>query len=212
MTKHPAKFSKNIIDILDSVVPEGGKVLDPFGGVGGIFKLDNGYREIYATEIEPEWALEGGCIVADAHNLPFKDDIFDAIVTSPVYGNRFSDHHNAKDGSRRRSYTHDLGRKLHPNNSGQLHWGPKYKQFHKKAWIESKRVLKPRGLFFLNISNHIKNDEEVDVISFHCEILFDLGFYFIEQIKIDTPRMRYGANNKKRVEYEMVEVFSNGAI
>ena len=53
----------------------------------------------------------------------FSDATFDMVVTSPTYGNRMADHHNAKDGRRRITYTHNLGRTLTPGNSGAMQWG-----------------------------------------------------------------------------------------
>lgn len=64
--------------------------------------------------------------------MPYKDTFFDAICVSPVYGNRVSDSHNAKDGSKRVTYTHMLGRKLTDGNTGCLQWGEKYKQAHQE--------------------------------------------------------------------------------
>ena len=45
-------------------------------------------------------------MIGDATALPFADWTFDAVITSPTYGNRMADHHNAQDGSRRVSYRH----------------------------------------------------------------------------------------------------------
>ena len=96
---------------------------------------------------------------ANAIALPFRDESFDAVVTSPTYGNRFADKHNAKDGSIRRSYTHDLGRTLHAENSGSMQWGQAYRDLHVKAWAECFRVVRPGGLFVLNISDHVVQND-----------------------------------------------------
>lgn len=45
-------------------------------------------------------------IVGNALYLPFRDRAFDGIVTSPCYGNRMADHHDARDDSKRNTYTH----------------------------------------------------------------------------------------------------------
>jgi tRNA G10 N-methylase Trm11 len=95
-------------------------------------------------------------VVGDALALPFPDATFDAVVTSPTYGNRMADHHHARDGSLRYSYTHTLGRSLHPNNSGTLHWGAEYQRFHSLAWREVWRVVRPGGRFVLNIKDHVR--------------------------------------------------------
>ena len=104
------------------------------------------------------------------------------VVTSPTYGNRLADHHNAKDGSRRISYTHTLGRTLTPGNSGAMHWGKDYRLLHRLSWEEVARVLSIGGLFVLNVSNHIRKGEEVPVVQWHRDI------------EVPTARLRYGAN------------------
>ena len=59
----------------------------------------------------------------DSGQMHYPDVTFDAICTSPTYGNRMADHHEARDGSPRDTYRHVLGRPLTPGNSGALHWG-----------------------------------------------------------------------------------------
>ena len=93
---------------------------------------------------------------------------FDGICTSPTYGNRMADSHDAKDGSSRNTYTHKLGRKLDVNNSGKMQWGNEYKKLHTKAWNECFRVLKNDGVFILNFKNHIKKGKEVDAYQQFC--------------------------------------------
>ena len=83
-------------------------------------------------------------IVGNALALPMEwTNCFDMVITSPTYGNRMADHHNARDGSKRLTYTHQLGRPLSETNSGRMHWGQDYKDFHVRAWSEVDRVLKP---------------------------------------------------------------------
>jgi hypothetical protein len=209
--KHPAVFSDELMPVLAAAVPpaEYPRVLDPFAGIGRIHQLAN---HTVAVELEPEWArAHPGTIVANALALPFTDEAFDAIVTSPTYGNRFADHHVARDGSVRRSYTHDLGRKLHPNNSGQLHWGAQYRTFHARAWASAVRVLRPGGRFVLNVSDHIRNHERQPVTDWHVETLTKLGFREIGRTDIPTKRMRYGENADARVDAEHVITFEKPA-
>ena len=145
-------------------MPEGGRILDPSAGTGGVHQLASERYRTIGVEIEAPWAdTHPMTIQGDALALPFGDHSFDCVVTSPVYGNRFSDHHRARDGSLRRSYTHDLRRiigdperTLHPNNSGILQWEIGIETSNDWAWSEVRRVLKPGAIFILNSSDHIR--------------------------------------------------------
>lgn len=204
--KHPAKFSDAILAAIEPLLPEWGVILDPFAGTGRIHQLETALRWTYGIEIEPEWAaLHPNTRVGNALNLPAGwTGLFDAIVTSPTYGNRMADHHEAKDSSRRMTYRHTLGRPLHENNSGQLQWGPKYREFHEAAWAEAVRVLRPGGLFVLNCSDHIRAGEMQHVTRWHWKTLRGLGLETAAAKTVPTPRMRYGANGSSRVPFEWV--------
>lgn len=208
--KHPARYSDAILDLSRQLVPEGALVLDPFAGTGRIHELEHAFT--FGIEIEPEWAeMHPRTILGDALELPsFWTDLFDVIVTSPTYGNRMADHHEARDGSRRITYRHVLGRPLHENNSGGLQWGEKYRDFHQRAWAEAVRVLRPGGLFILNISDHVRRGKVEPVSSWHVMTLEDLGLTVVKAHRVATPRMRFGANATTRVDHELVIEFTKG--
>ena len=209
MIRHPAKFSDAV---LEKIVPflSDGLILDPFAGVG---KLSSIAPKAIYNEIEYEWAHECPrvfAVVGDALVLPFADRTFDQAVSSCTYGNRMADHftdHKPEKNYRRNTYTHTLGRKLHPHNSGQLQWGKAYRRFHFHAWTELRRVLKPKATFILNVSDHIRNKERQYVSQFHALTLMKLGFNQIWCGRVSTPRNGFGENRELRVEYENIFIY-----
>lgn len=204
--KHPAKFSDAILDAIYPLLPLQGDILDPFAGTGRIHELCYEGLETYGIELEPEWAaMHARTEVGNALDLPFDDASFDVIATSPTYGNRMADHHEAKDGSKRVTYRHTLGRSLSDDNSGALQWGPDYCDFHAAAWVEANRVLKPGGLFVLNCKDHVRKGEVQRVTLWHWHFLSQgLGYQTAAVRKVRTPGMGFGANGSARVPHEWV--------
>jgi len=128
----------------------------------------------------------------------------DAIVTSPTYGNRMADHHEAKDDSTRLTYTHTLGRKLSEDNSGAMQWGDEYREFHRKAWAESIRVLSPGGRMVININDHIRGGVKQAVSAWHVDTLCrEFGLELIDVDEVPTKGLMTGENhdNKRSVEW-----------
>lgn len=216
--KHPAPYSKNVLATVADVLARSRgdslswKVYDPFAGIGRVFLLEQVFpgMECYGTEIEAEWVSQHPRHYhADAFDFmahPSHYMMFDVVVTSPTYGNRMADHHDAKDGSRRITYRHYLGRPLHENNSGGMQWGKKYREFHEAAWRAVWQVLKPDGMFLLNISDHIRQWEQVPVSKWHLQTCEQLGFECSAALKIETPRMKFGENSSRRVANEWLFV------
>lgn len=214
--KHPAKFTDALLPVFARILREHAarSVLDPMAGVGKIGLLrDYGFTgRIVANEIEPEWAAQAPAHVemhvGDAANMTWaRDGEFDAIVTSPTYGNRMADHHNARDGSRRYTYRHALGRPLHKVNTGQMQWGEAYREAHRRIWAECIRVLRSGGVFVVNVKNHIRRGEIVRVSEWHADELQRQGLCLVGRVRVECPGMRYGANARLRVDHEDVWVF-----
>lgn len=220
MTAHPAKYSPEVMEKIVEFLDDWGwpaRVLDPFAGTGRVHHLPEvATRSAYpdlkpdetftvGVELEPEWAaMTPNTIVANALQLPFADKTFDGLITSPSYGNRLADHHNAQDGSRRYSYRHVLGRPLHEDNSGRMQWGDRYREMHRQAWNECLRVLRPDSIIVLNTSNHVRGGEEQYVTEFHLQHFLDHGCAVLDLDVVNTRRLKHGANRDVRPRYENV--------
>lgn len=206
--KHPAKYSDILLPVFDKYLPEDTtKILDPFAGTG---KLKSIRPNCVLLEIEPEWAEINGAVVGDATDMPFYNDCFAAICTSPTYGNRMADSfvdRQPQKKYKRNTYTHTLGRTLSENNSGRMQWGTKYKELHVKAWKECFRVLKNECVFILNISDHIRGGELIKVTQWHINTIENIGFTKIAHEKIVTKRQKFGRNGNLRADYESIVVF-----
>jgi SAM-dependent methyltransferase len=208
---HPARYSEELIPHFAGLLEGYRRVLDPFAGTGKIFQLREHGHDVVAVELEPEWAnCHPDVVVGNALHLPFAADTFDAICTSPTYGNRLADHHNAYDPEARRSYTHDLGRQLSPDNSGAMQWGDEYRDFHIEAWREALRVLKPNGRFVLNLKDHIRGGAWQDVLGWHVAACCRLGFEPKAIRPVITRSLRTGATADLRVDAEMIFAFDKG--
>ena len=204
--RHPAKYTDSLIPVMRKMLNGVHMVLDPFAGTGKIFEV--GVNKTFAIEIEMEWArMRDGIIVADALKLPFKDSFFDAVCTSPCYGNRMADSFNSKDGSYRNTYHHALGRKPHSNSAATLQWGKRYRSFHLKAWQEVRRVLKPNGVFVLNIKDHFRNGVLQGVPDWHNSIINKMGFLEKEKIYVEVPSNKFGKNRDLRMNKEVLYKF-----
>lgn len=210
---HPAVYSDAVISKMMELVEQynlrGQLALDPFAGVGQ--KIDALGLHAIKVELQLGWAKQAqfGAVQADSKHLPFADDTFDVIVSSPVYGNRMSDKHNARDASRRITYRHYLdrtGEELRPENSGGLQWGFKYIALHEAVWTEMTRVAKRHAIFLFNISDHIRAGHRQFVSKWHVEELRKLGWDVLNVKQVETPRMRRGQNHDKRVPGELVFV------
>jgi len=203
-TPHPAPYTSSIIALLYDVVPNEGVFLDPFGGIGGITTY---IPNIIAGELMAKWAIRGCQLQHDALRLPFATNSLDGIVTSPTYGNRMGDHGDYNIDSDRRSYQSFYGEDLPNTNTGRYNWGAQYQLLHTLAWIECTRVVKPGGLFYLNISDHIRNGQVIPVSDWHIETLKSLMWEQVGTFRIETPRFKKGANHEARVDHESLIIF-----
>lgn len=107
--------------------------------------------------------------------------------------------------SSRRSYTHDLGHALTDNNAGAMHYGPAYRELHRAVWLEVARVIKPGGLFLLNVKDFIRNGRRVRVSEWHRRTVIKCGFVQESTVLIPQRGLRHGAN-RERIPNELVYV------
>ena len=234
--KHPAKFSKSITEAIRRIVsklvllyPEKNEwwVIDPMGGVGGIFDLHSveGEHEdralaflITCVEIEQEWA-ESAMLherymgsrdtvwygdFFDFARIPHNYQSFDLVIVSPTYGNRMADHHDATDTSKRNTYKHTLGRDLADASSASMQWGEEYREFHRTAWVECYELLEPGGYFILNVKDHIRKGVKQPVSAWHHATARSVGFEHIETVDCQVGGNRQGENHEARVDSEQV--------
>lgn len=208
---HPARFSTPILAEIDRILgarlASDASVLDPFAGVGGIHNLP--YTTV-GVEIEPEWAASHSqTVCGDSTQLSslFPAYEFDAIVTSPAYGNRMADNY-AGNGTKRFTYRISLGRSLTEGNGAAMQWGSAYRELHAAVWAECWSVLRSGGWMVVNVSNHIRAGVEQPVVEWHLSALLALGARVDEVIRVSTARVGFGANRDLRVGAERILVLS----
>jgi SAM-dependent methyltransferase len=210
---HPARYSAPILarlgELLDAEARALGRpvvALDVFAGVGGIHRLARSNVSTVGLELEMEWCAgsAGPTINGDATRLPIRSETVDVVATSPCYGNRMADHHEARDSSRRITYRHMLGRPLSPGSAAAMQWGDDYRALHLAAWAEALRVLRPGGLLLCNVKDHTRKGVVMPVVLWHRSALDGLGFAIEAVEAVSTRGMRLGANREARADGEAI--------
>lgn len=215
------------------------RVLDPFAGVGNIFRLADMVTnlDIVAVELEPEWAhAHRDTLVGDATHLDgFSDESFDYVITSPAFGNRLADGYDGRgqcrrcagtgtvdnalcvrcggagfDQSKRHSYRIWLGRPLNEANGGAYHWGEAYRDLHRRAWREAYRLLRPNGFLMVDIKDHIRSFQWQAVPEWHLGAAVKIGFSFAEDVTYVADGIRHGTNHGARDDVAHLLILSKG--
>ena len=215
---HPAKFTgEQLFHVWDHLPGYTKKltVFDPFAGVGTVSALHEHDRNITVTgmEIEPEWADQSP-IVTTGDSLEYMATTrkrYDAVVTSPAYGNRMADSYDGRDGSDRNTYRIALGRELDEENGARFHFtehiSDEYKDFHAEAIEGMVRITRKGGRVIVVVKNFIRDGEVVDVVGWWRGELRRAGLVEMAWIPIEAGGLGYGANRDERVKYEYVLVW-----
>ena len=220
--KHPAPFPPKILTALrlaTAELPDDAAIFDPFCGVGGIAAIRPTFR-CYGCEIEREWAEEAqrrgvSCLWIDvtAALLVPPGDGFDAVVTSPCYGNRMADNYApapTAEHRMRRSYRLALGHALTEGSAGGMQWGDAYRALHAVAWHRCVEALRPGGLFVLDCKNHPRGGVEQLVTEWHVRVLLESGLALVSATKIPLTGDQNTASMRKRgvrvIDHEWVIV------
>lgn len=114
--KHPAQFTPAVVDVMVKVLDQHdvtGLAIDPFAGPGmSLHRFANPDRKIVGIEIEPPWVTAPEVKQGDATVMKgVRRNSVSAFLSSWVYGNRFSDSHNAQERCRECKGTGKIGRK-----------------------------------------------------------------------------------------------------
>lgn len=243
---HPAEYSPEVLEAIDDVLaanhplsPRAGlRILDPYAGKGSGLEgwLATGYDAV-GVELEPEWSCASSAIVQGsaldlAAVLP---GTFDALITSPCYGNRMADNHEAKDPckacvpgvghapsidssgapcrtckgtglSPRITYRRKLGRMPSAGSAAVLQWGNSYRDHHQRFIHSALEVLEPEALMIVNMKNHIRDGREQLVTEWWLNVLLVRGCRLLEVRPVRTQGMGFGANADARTDREFLIV------
>lgn len=226
---HPARFSKRIIETIDTMLgdlPPHLVIHDPYAGSGErLGALCDGLgRTFSGTEIERPFIIDKRVKWGNSTKPATYPKHRFVIVTSPVYPNGMADDFKAKDASKRKTYRQArasiVGKDepLAHDNMGK--WGyrgtkrggtsSKRQQYWRIArdvaqcWLMADAVI-------LNVSDFISKDSGVEpLVNDWIEMLTSLGWKVRRDIAVVTPRMKNGSDESRdqRVEAERVILFT----
>lgn len=199
--KHPAKMNVELARrLVDEYTTPGQWVLDPMAGCGTvpIIAADMG-RKSAGVELEAQYITNHTCN-GDTFSLPFRDGQFDAIITSPPYGEaigRAGDRDiqktiAAKDRYEQRRFGKSLTNHavygIHPKNVGsmplQSRKKPSFVDSMAKILKEWYRVLGPQGMLITVIKDQRKGRKRLglfDMSGFIVQTATTAGFMFVER-------------------------------
>ena len=234
--KHPAPFADVFLDFvrghMNEHAPRALALLDPMAGTCKLHVLQghhetelrhDGY-DVYTvcSELEPEWAQRSPTEWGETHTGLHAFHALSAgpmrplgyqrwIVTSPVWGNRMADHHDAKDDSERLTYRHRLGRPLSQGSSCSLAWGEDYQAWH-RAFLDRAFESSFAGeRMIIEIGDHLRTLNgrtlRAQVTAWWIKAGIAAGWHLDEAKRLPVGRLRNGANYDVRIPYIHALVF-----
>ncbi len=239
---HPARFSAEIVDVFaDLLLAEwpdfmGRPVLhDPFAGSGErLLELCNRLNwglfsgtEIEASFIEVDGVLHGSATDPSTYppvRLPNETVTGGwVVITSPAYPNGMSDHHAARDDSKRYTYRKAVAdiegadRPLHEDNMGRYGYRGTRREGRsekrKAYWDIAERSVRNWGsaaMVLLNVSDFVYSRDGVEhvepVVADWQALMRRHGWDYQTVVPVGTRRMGNGENRDKRVDAEYVIV------
>lgn len=207
--EHPAKFSKRCLAeialLLGPYTP--GRLLDPFAGVGGVHTLAALGWETVGVEAVAKWAAaHPDTIHGDSTELCpglFAPDSFDAVVTSPTWGNGLNQrapNANAGDG-KRYTYPDIAGERMADTNTGGARFGKTergtYRRLHVVIWPQVVRALRPDGILVLNCRDSSDGSGGVRAVTgWHIEQLQRCGMRLGAMSCVTARGMAWGERRR----------------
>jgi hypothetical protein len=222
--KHPARFSREILDVLRIELSSAPWVHDPFAGTGERLgalcdELGVGFS---GTELEAPFIVDRRVHQGDSRDrrtYGIEPGRF-WIVTSPVYPNGMADHFKPRDASRRFTYraaaielSGDPDYALHEANMGRysVRAGAKAERTYWELaaavidqWHQAERAI-------VNVKDFTTGERYVDVTGGWRLAMACKGWHLVRRHDVPCPGMRHGANGNVRVDTEAVLVFDHVA-
>lgn len=211
--KSPAPFHPRLLAIFVEQCNRHGirTVLDPFAGEGRIHRLRDFRIDTVGVELEPEFAANHpATIVGNATALPADwTGRFDAVITSPPYGNRLADQYLG-DGGLRKSYAISLGRRTTPGSAAGDYFGPTYCATMEAAYVEARRVVRRAGNLILNVKSFLEDRQLVHATGWHIAAAHRAGWSMVEDprpVSLRGWRLGSDGSRNERAELEWVLTF-----
>jgi len=223
--EHPAEWAPRALEAIPEIlrrwgVPDGGIVLDPYGGVGNIHKLV-GYETI-SSEREAAWHLEAERRWPGRRNLcvPILDlgyfGELHAVVTSPTWGNRMadtymggSDEMAGREPSKRSRRTYPIALGYVPDvkeSTCALQWGDDYRLLHERHLRHMAGLLRPGGVLVIDIADHQRGKRRQRVTDWWEKWMRMWVGPVEERHCVEAPRWTFGANTTRYPETLLVAV------